>query len=52
MEKAINYALKKGYKSIICVGAMGGRMDHTLSAISTTQKICTHNKDVDIIIFG
>jgi len=38
LEKAIRYCLKQHHKSIVVIGASGGRIDHTMGALGIFKK--------------
>lgn len=46
---AVKYALKNHYDKIYIFGALGGRLDHTISNIQTLNFIAKHNKQGFII---
>jgi thiamine pyrophosphokinase len=48
LEKALNLALKKGFKNVIVLGATGKRLDHTLKNLSVLLQF---NPEFDSIIF-
>lgn len=39
-EKAIKKSIEMGWNKICCFGAFGGRMDHTLSTMHLSTKLC------------
>ncbi len=43
LEIAADFALRKGYKKIIILGAWGGRPDQSIAGISVLHKIKKHN---------
>lgn len=47
MEKAISLAKKLGYKNLAIIGAIGSRMDHSLSNIITLFKTKIPSKIID-----
>lgn len=49
MELAINYAVKKGFKDIILVGASGTRLDHTVANILLIEKYNKENIKIKIL---
>lgn len=51
-EKGVWFACKHALKTIVCLGALGGRMDHTLAALSDSQKIQAKDKDLHLLLYG
>lgn len=51
-EKTMEWAISKGWKSIFCFGAFGGRLDHTLATISNAEKLSQKYKDIDLVLLG
>jgi len=58
MELAVEYALEKGYKDIVLIGASGSRLDHTIANIMLIEsyykqgikiKIIDNNNSVQIV---
>jgi len=45
---AARYALKNGFKSIFMAGGLGGRLDHTLGAISVMKYINSNGANCEI----
>jgi len=43
-EKAFDKAIRKNLKTVLCLGAFGDRMDHTLATMSSTAKLCNQYK--------
>lgn len=37
---------------MICFGALGGRIDHTLASMHIVTKMCRKFSDMEIILFG
>lgn len=48
MELAVEYAVQKGFKHVVMIGASGTRLDHTLANIQLLEKY--HNMGIDIEI--
>lgn len=51
-EKAFRYAIDNKWRKIICLGAFGGRMDHALSGMNITTKLCRQYQDLEVILVG
>lgn len=45
-------AMKRGWKSLVAVGAFGTRMDHTLGAMSQISKQSRLNPHLDIVLIS
>lgn len=45
-EKAFNKSIEMGWKKMFCFGAFGGRMDHTLSSMHHSTKLCKKYSDL------
>ena len=47
-EFALDYLIEKGFKQILLIGALGGRVDHTIANIFLMEKY--HNLGADVCI--
>lgn len=52
MEKCLLKAKKMGCKSIVCLGALGGRLDHSLSSMHISTKFGREHPDMQVMIVG
>lgn len=51
-EKALNHSTKNSWQKVFVLGAFGGRMDHALSGMSNTTKLCRKHKDLEVVLIG
>ncbi len=49
MELAVEYAVQKGFKHVVMIGASGTRLDHTLANIQLLEKYHFMGIDLEII---
>lgn len=51
-EKAVKKSISMGWKNILCFGAFGGRMDHSLSAMHHAVKLSKEHPELKMVLFG
>lgn len=49
MELAIDYAVEKGFKDIVLIGASGSRLDHTMANIMLIERYYKKGNNIKII---
>jgi len=52
IEKALIKAHELGYRECFVVGAIGGRLDHTFSAMHVATKICSKFPEMQLVLMG